>query len=275
MIIALYYVLATLYFSLFYIIFGIDISNYTSVVPYLLVIVSLVLSFVLSFASILALVSILGEFRKNKPFNNKFNHDFANGLMRLAMHIIRVKVIVTGKEHIPDHNKFVLMGNHQENYDIPVLMPIFKDHPICFIAKKALFEVPIIGKWIGLLGNVPIGKMADREAAKSIITGIKRHKEGIPFGIFPEGRRSRSNEMIDFKAGAFKLAMKSKSDILIVTQYDMNKVLKSFPWKPYKVYVDFLPILKYEEYKDMNSQDLSDFVKAKIQARLDQFAKEV
>ena len=179
--------------------------------------------------------------------------------------------MVTGLENIPKGNNFVYVSNHQENYDIPVLMPIFKNHPICFIAKESLFTVPIIGKWIGLLGNVPIGRMADREAAKSIINGIKRYKEGVPFGIFPEGKRSRSNEMTVFKPGAFKLAMKPKADILISTIYDMGVVFKKFPWKRYKVKVHFHPLLPYEEYKDMNSQQLSAHVKAIIQTKLDEY----
>ena len=231
MLTAMFYFFLCCLFVLFGWLFGLDDPKFSSVCTYLLLLVDFILSFVLAFGGVLLFVSIHGEFRKGKPFENKYNHYFANSLLRLGLHLARVKVVVSGKENLPKDNKFVFVCNHQENYDIPVLMPTLGDYPICFIAKEPLFTVPVIGKWIGLLGNVPIGKMADREAAKSIITGIKRYKEGVPFGIFPEGKRSRSNEMIDFKPGAFKLAMKPKADLLIGTIYDMGVVFKKFPWR--------------------------------------------
>jgi 1-acyl-sn-glycerol-3-phosphate acyltransferase len=244
---------------------------YDQVSFYLLGLASLLIGFILAFSSILMIVSILGEFRKGKPYDNKFNHDFAKSLLRLALHIARIKVTVTGMENMPKDNKFVFVSNHQENYDIMILLPTFKDHPICFIAKEPLFKAPIIGKWIGLLGNVPIGREADREAAMSIITGIKRYKAGVPFGIFPEGKRSFSNEMIEFKPGALKLAMKPKADILIGTLYDGPVIFKRFPWKRYDIRVHIHPLLKYEDYKDLNSHELSDKIKAVIQEKIDEF----
>jgi len=271
MLIVLFYLFLSGFFVLLGWLFGLDFNSFNSVWTYVLILVDFILSYALAFASILAVVSILGEFRKGKSFDNSFNHKFAHSLLRLALHLARIKTTVTGLENIPKDNKFVFVSNHQENYDIPVIMPIFKDHPICFIAKEALFDAPIIGKWISLLGNVPIGKMADREAAKSIITGIKRYKEGLPFGIFPEGRRAKSNEMIEFKPGAFKLAMKPKANLLIGTIYDMGTVFSRVPWKRYQVRVHFHPLLSYEEYKDLNSQDLSAHVKEIIQQQLDKF----
>jgi len=271
MLIALFYVFLCGFFVLLGWLFGLDHASFTSVWTYLIILGDFILSFVLAFASILGLLGFVGLFRKGKPFDNKMNHNFANAFLRFVLHMARIKTKVTGLENIPKDNKFVFVCNHQENFDIPVLMPTFKDHPICFIAKEPLFKVPIIGKWIGLLGNVSIGKNADREAAKSIITAIKRYKDGVPFGVFPEGQRARGNELIEFKPGAFKLAMKPKANILIGTIYDMHTIFSKFPWKRYVVKVHFHPLLPYEEYKDLNSQELSAHVKGVIQAKLDHY----
>jgi 1-acyl-sn-glycerol-3-phosphate acyltransferase len=94
-------------------------------------------------------------------------------------------------------------------------------------------------------------------------------------GIFPEGKRSFSNEMIEFKPGAFKLAMKPKADILIGTLYNFDKIFKTFPYKKHKAYIHFLPVLKYEDYKDLNSIELASKVKGIIQVQLDKFKKEL
>ena len=168
----------------------------------------------------------------------------------------------------------VVVGNHQENYDALIVKPIFKDHNLNFIAKEALTKLPIFGRWFKMLGNVFISKTADRSAAESIIKGIRNYKKGTSMGIYPEGKRDFGNEMIEFKAGAFKLAMKPKADILLTTQYDTCTVFKSIPWKRYVVKVHIHPIIKYEDYEGLNSHELSSRVKAILQEQLDKFKNE-
>ncbi len=268
-ILSLYIVWAVVTY-LFGMLFGLDFNSFNELRFYLLSFSSLIIGLILSIIIQLSILSLVGEFRKGSKFDNKFNHRFASGFLSLGIHLLRVKVIVTGKENIPDHN-FVLIGNHQENYDIIILKPIFKNHPINFIAKESLMNVPIIGKWIVLLGNIPISRYADRSAAESIVKGIRQVRAGMPMGIFPEGRRSFANEMIDFKPGALKLAMKPKADILIVTLYNFSNVFKGYPLKRQKLYVHIHKILKYEEYKELSSQELAKKCKGIIQIQLDKF----
>ena len=245
--------------------------DFSSPLFYILALLSLIIAIILGVVNVLLTTRILTFFRKNKGFDNKFNHYYAKGLLQLVNYIFRIKTHVSGYENVPKDNNFVLISNHQDNFDIMVYLPVFKDHPISFIAKEALFKAPIVGAWIGFLGNVPISRFADRAAAEAIINGIKRYKSGVPFGIFPEGKRSFGNEMIEFKAGAFKLAMKPKADILIGVLYDVHKASKKKFYQKLDVYVHFLPVLKYEEYKHMKSQELSEHVKSLIQAQLDVF----
>jgi 1-acyl-sn-glycerol-3-phosphate acyltransferase len=229
---------------------------------WLLLVVSAILGLVFSFLTQLAILWIVGKLRDKKPMTDPFNHRFANSLLRLGLHLIRTKVIVTGRENIPEGN-FVLVGNHQENYDILVLKPIFRNHPLSFIAKEALAKMPIFGPWMRRLGNVFISRDADRSAARSIIDGIKHVKQGMSMGIFPEGKRSFGNEM------------KSQADLLVVTQYDTCTIFKRFPWRRYRVYVHVHELMPYDSYKDLSSHELSDLVKDKIQTQLDTFARTI
>lgn len=254
--------------------FPVDVLAWREPLWYLFVALSLLIGFVLSFLTQLLILHIVGQLRKHKPIHDPFNHRFANALLRLGLHLIRTKVIVTGRENIPAGN-FVLVGNHQENYDILVLKPVFRDHPLSFIAKEALAKLPIFGVWMVQLGNVFISRDADRSAAKSIITAIQHVKQGMSMGIFPEGKRSFGNEMIEFKPGAFKLAMKSQADLLIVTQYNTCTIFKRFPWRRYRVHVHVHELLPYEAYRAFTSHELSDLVKANIQEQLDVFARTI
>lgn len=274
MLIFSFYLFMLIYIYLFGLLFQLDFNSFDRPLFYILGLVAIVLSWFLTFYTQLLIMWAWGKIREKDPDpKNRANHIFGNWLLGLALHILGIKVIVTGKENIPD-GTFVLMGNHQENYDIMILKPIFRHVPLDFIAKEALFKVAFIGRWIRILGNIPISKFADRSAAESIIKGIKHVKNGIPMAIFPEGKRSFSNEMIEFKAGAFKLAMKSKADICIVTLYDVAAVSK-IPYLRSKTYVHVHPLLKYEAFKDLSSQELSQKVKDIIQVRLDQFKQDL
>jgi len=252
--------------------FGLDFHNFDNPFFYILGLLAILLGFALSFITQLSILSIVGDIRKGSKIDNKLNHRFGNSLLNLGRHLLRVKVVVTGKENIPTTN-FVFVSNHQENYDLIILKPIFKNIPLSFIAKEALQRAPFFGKWVELLGNILISKDADRSAAESIVKGIRRVKEGLPMGIFPEGKRSFSNEMIDFKPGAFKLAMKPKADILICTIYNFAEIYKKIPFRRLKVYVHIHEILKYDDYKELNSIELSKRVKAIIQEKLDEYKK--
>jgi 1-acyl-sn-glycerol-3-phosphate acyltransferase len=250
--------------------FGVFAFDFTSFGFYVALIGSLGLAFLGAMVITLSFVRISAEFRKNKAIDDVFNHHIANSLLILARNLLRIKIIVSGREHIPS-KPFILVANHQENYDIIVLKPIFEGLPLDFIAKEALFRTPIIGKWVQILGNIPISREADRAAAESIVRGIKLYKKGIPVGIFPEGKRSFSNTMLPFKAGAFKLAMKPKADLLVVTQYNVVNTFKGWPFKKQKIHVHIHPLVTYDAYKDKSSQELADFVKDMIQEQLDRF----
>jgi len=268
-----FYLVWALCTFLFGMIFGLDFNSFNEISFYLLGLLSILIGGIISYFIQLASLSLVGSLRKGTSFDSKFNHRYANAWLDLTLHILRVKVITTGKENIPK-GRFILIGNHQENYDIIVLKPIFKKHTINFIAKESIINVPVIGKWIILLGNIPISRYADRSAAESIVKGIRQVREGMSMGIFPEGRRSFSNKMIDFKPGAFKLAIKPKADILISTIYNFSNILKSYPIKKQKVYVHIHELLKYEDYQQLSSIELAAKVKAIIQEQLDKFEKQ-
>ncbi len=191
--------------------------------------------------------------------------------MYLFRFYYRVHLVVTGKENLPENNNFVVYSNHIEYTDPLFIMQVYKNFPIAFIAKKPLFRFPILRNLMYSLGNIPITKYADRSALESIIKAIKQVKDGQPMGIFPEGKRTYKNEMIDFKPGSFKLAKKAKADISPVCLYDMHKLSKKWRVLPTKVYMHILPLIPYEEYKDLDSASLSEKVYDIINEQLTKF----
>ncbi len=191
--------------------------------------------------------------------------------MYLFRFYYRVRLIVTGKENIPKNNNFVVYCNHIEYTDPLFIMQVYKNFPIAFVAKKPLFRFPILKNLMYSLGNIPITRYSDRSALESIIKAIGQVKNGQPMGVFPEGKRTYKNELIEFKPGSFKLAQKAKADISPICIYDMHKLAKKWRILPTKVYMHILPLITYEEYKDLDTVSLSQKVYDIINEQLNKY----
>ncbi len=247
--------------------FGAYTLAWTSVLWWVL---SVGLAFLLSMLLLVLSMFVMGRLKKNANYDDQGMHAYVVGVMRLLTRLLRLKVVVSGKENIPDY-PVILTGNHQTYYEILVIKPLLDHLPLVYIGKEVLFKLPIAAPVIEKSGNVPIAKLADRSAVKAILTGVKRYEAGHPVVIFPEGRRSHGQSMIDFKAGAFKLAMRPKAPILPFTIYNFINVWKGWPFKSQKVYIHFHKVIQPSEYEAMNTQALSDHVRAIIEEKLSDF----
>lgn len=126
------------------------------------------------------------------------------------------KIEVYGTEHLPKDRNVVFISNHQGNFDIPLLMG-YIDMPKGFIAKIEAKKIPIVAKWMELIHCVFMDRSTLKGSAGAIIEGIKVLKAGHSLVIFPEGTRSKGNQMGEFKSASFKLATKPGVPIVPIT----------------------------------------------------------
>ncbi|WP_291578572.1 lysophospholipid acyltransferase family protein [Clostridium sp. UBA6640] len=135
------------------------------------------------------------------------------------------KVTVIGQENIPEHIPVVFMSNHQSNFDIALFMS-YVDKPKGYIAKVEMEKVPLIRTWMKYMNCVFMDRSNLRKSAQAIIEGVQILKEGHSLVIFPEGTRSKSDIIGEFKAGSFKLATKAKVPIVPVTIQGSYKLME-------------------------------------------------
>jgi 1-acyl-sn-glycerol-3-phosphate acyltransferase len=186
--------------------------------------------------------------------------------------LLRVKVEVKGLENLPKDNNFVVYSNHIEYNDPFYLKQYYNHTPLSFVSKEPLFKYPILKTLLMSINCIPIGRLADRKSLEAILETIKTVKNGQPMGIFPEGKRSYSNNLGDFKPGAFKVAQKAKADISLAVLYNFHEINKNyFRIKKVKVYMTILPLIKYEEFKDLDTITLSKLAYEKINKELDNY----
>ena len=80
---------------------------------------------------------------------------------------------------------------------------------IAFLAKRNLFRIPILGWSMAAAGFVPVDRGERRRGTATIDAALRRAGKGASLIVFPEETRTRTGELLPFKAGAALLAIRS------------------------------------------------------------------
>ncbi len=196
---------------------------------------------------------------------SKVVRNWSNFIMRIA----GLNLTVVGKENIPDE-PCVFVGNHQSNLDIPVILSNM-DRLTGAVAKKEMEKIPVMSYWMRQIHSVFMDRENPREALKSISEAVENLKNGYSMIIFPEGTRSKSNNMGEFKKGSMRLAIKAGVPIVPITFYDTHKGMEGNDGKVKKANAKLIidkPIYMDKMSKDEKAE-ISEFVKNIIQMNLD------
>ena len=190
-------------------------------------------------------------------------------ILKLGVTSGNIDLVVTGKEHIPEENGFMMYGNHQGMFDVLAIAATC-DNPIGAVLKKELSDIPFLKQIRLCTHSFAMDREDIKQSMEVIVNVIKEVKKGRNYLIFPEGTRSRKgNEMLEFHWGSFKCALKAKCPIVPIAFVDSFKVLDQKGIKPVKVQIHYLKPIPYEEYKDLNTKDLAEMVYSRIKTVVD------
>lgn len=117
---------------------------------------------------------------------------------------------VIGRENIPGDGSLLLCSNHT-SYKDPIFMGIVQRRQVYFMAKKELFKSKFLSKLISMLGAFPVERAGGISAIKK---GIDILEDNGVVGLFIEGTRSKTGELLKPKPGAIMLASETDSTIV-------------------------------------------------------------
>lgn len=168
---------------------------------------------VISWSIIVAVLSIL-------IYPVDYKRKVSNPLMKLwtsiVLFIYGIKVNVYGAENIDALKGKIYISNHASYLDIFVQLAKLPDN-VRMIYKKEINRVPVLGWAMWSVGFVALDRVNIRSAMKSLDKAAKRIKEGLSVVIYPEGTRTLTGDVGEFKRGMFFLADKSQADIVPIS----------------------------------------------------------
>lgn len=149
-------------------------------------------------------------------------YNFVCGAARL---LLKPRIRFVGRENIPTSGAVVLIANHIHALD-PVAVGLAVRRPVHFLAKKELFTGGFSRWFLTKLLCIPVDRdHTDRTALRQAIGVLK---DGGILGVFPEGTRSVSGEMLPFKSGGSYLASQSPCTILPMAITGTERLLHFF-----------------------------------------------
>lgn len=175
---------------------------------------SLLAFFVWAFIGLLTLfVFIAIAISKIFDWQDQFTYRIANLWGQVIVNINpQWNIKIAGAHHIKKNKGYVLVANHASLADIVCLFCLGKHFK--WVAKSSLFKIPVFGWTMTLLNYIPLSRGRHGSIRDSFNEAIDWLNKDVSVLIFPEGTRSRSGQLAEFKNGAFKLALLTKKPIV-------------------------------------------------------------
>ena len=228
------------------------------------------LGFIIIHIGLLFLAFAVSKAKPPRPFEAKFYRFILKWSLPLIVWVARVKIKLYGMDpdDVPNDRRMLFVCNHQFDLDPVILLSVFPNHDIGFIGKKDIIKkLPLIAKAMQKLYGLFIDRENDREAAKTIIEAIRTLKEQkASIGLFPEGYTSKTCELLPFRHGSFKIALKAKVPIVVCAINNTRVLPKNIARKKTVIDFNIIDVIYPHQYEGMNTTELGDMIHEKMEA---------
>lgn len=218
---------------------------------------------VLKILPLLIYGGVLGFIYRNKSLEEAYFK-----LQQLSIKVIEkmgFNVKAFGVENIPDKGPVLFLSNHQGTIDPAIVVATCK-LPVSFISKKENEKLPILGRWARNIQSIHFDRTTREGNIYMIRNAIKYIKEGKNILVFPEGTRSKSDKMNEFKQGSLQLAYLTKADIIPVTLN--NAYCLDVRGSDKTISIHYGKVIRYSEYKDYSYDKLNELVYKEIESKI-------
>lgn len=216
---------------------------------------------------------MISKMRKYADHPEKYSEQRRYSLVLHAIYLMnktgKIHTVAYGTENLPKNGGYIMYPNHQGKYDVLGIMYTHGD-PCTFVMDKRKSNTILVREFVDLVQAKRLEKDNPRQGIHIITDVAKEVAAGKKYILFPEGgyEFNNRNKVCDFKAGSFKIALKSKAPIVPIALIDSYKVFNSFHLGPITTYVYYLEPITYEEYKNLKTQEIAVLVKERIEQKI-------
>lgn len=138
------------------------------------------------------------------------------------------KFTIDGLEQVDPKKTYVIVVNHQSLVDIIML---YKTHlQFKWVAKDVLFKIPVFGWCMSCMKYIKLARGEYGSIKNTYRETVQWLRDGVSVLFFPEGTRSLTDQISDFKNGAFKLAIKEKKPVLAIRIEGSRNIIPKGSW---------------------------------------------
>ena len=158
----------------------------------------------------------------------------------LALAGVRVDTI--GEQHVWEQRPAVFVFNHQSQLDVFVICYLLR-RDFTGVAKQELTKDPIFGPVFRFAGVAFVDRQGGGNPRDALAPAVAKLHDGISVVIAPEGTRSLTPTLGEFKTGAFHLAREAGVPVVPIVIRNAGELMwrDSLTIKPGTVQVAVLP----------------------------------
>lgn len=140
---------------------------------------------------------------------------WARLVLQGARTICGIRIVVTGREHLPADGPALIASQHQSAFDTLVWLTLVPR--VSYVYKLELGSIPLFGPLLAASGQIGVDRAAGFSALRGMLRAADRAvADGRQIVIFPEGTRTARGEIVSLQPGIAALAARTRLPVIPV-----------------------------------------------------------
>ncbi len=207
--------------------------------------------------------------KRGLPRNYLLTFPIYSTVIRTLTRLACPRFHVTGRVNVPHKGAVIFASNHLSDIDPPLIGAAVR-YPLCYMAKRDLWEIGWLGKLLSFMGCIPVDPGSpDRTALKACRAMLEADE---PIVIFPEGKISSTSDLQALLPGTVSLALGAKVTVVPIGIWGVQHALPYGETIPRttlkKVRLHFGPPLHFDDLYELQGREAREVATRRLDAAL-------
>jgi 1-acyl-sn-glycerol-3-phosphate acyltransferase len=135
---------------------------------------------------------------------------------KVELFLLGISLHIEGGDALDRSGPFIVMANHGSLLDVLVFGALLR-RPARALLRQEFARIPLLGPMLRRAGHILFDRESARAAARGLDAAATALADGEPILVFPEGKRHAHGTLGPFRAGAFRLAIRTRAPVIPVT----------------------------------------------------------